>query len=84
MYCAGNVHRLVIDVDLAVGCTYKYLNGGPGSPAFTYVNPKLINSLDPCLSGWLGHEKPFDFSLQYNPAVGIDRMKCIDRFFVSG
>ena len=64
-----------LDVDLAVGCTYKYLNGGPGSPAFTYVNPKLINSLDPCLSGWLGHEKPFDFSLQYNPAVGIDRMR---------
>ena len=64
-----------LDVDLAVGCTYKYLNGGPGSPAFIYVNPNLINSLDPCLSGWLGHEKPFDFSLKYDPASGIDRMR---------
>ena len=64
-----------LEVDLAVGCTYKYLNGGPGSPAFIYVNPNLINSLDPCLSGWLGHEKPFDFSLNYDPASGIDRMR---------
>ena len=64
-----------LDVDFAVGCTYKYLNGGPGSPAFIYVNPNLINSLEPCLSGWLGHENPFDFSLQYNPVSGIDRMR---------
>ena len=64
-----------LDVDFAVGCTYKYLNGGPGSPAFIYVNPNLINSLEPCLCGWLGHENPFDFSLQYNPASGIDRMR---------
>ena len=64
-----------LDVDFAVGCTYKYLNGGPGSPAFIYVNPNLINSLEPCLSGWLGHENPFDFSLKYNPASGIDRMR---------
>ena len=64
-----------LDVDFAVGCTYKYLNGGPGSPAFIYVNPNLINSLEPCLSGWLGHQNPFDFSLQYNPASGIDRMR---------
>ena len=64
-----------LDVDFAVGCTYKYLNGGPGSPAFIYVNSNLINSLEPCLSGWLGHENPFDFSLQYNPASGIDRMR---------
>ena len=64
-----------LDVDFAVGCTYKYLNGGPGSPAFIYVNPNLINSLEPCLSGWLGHENPFDFSLHYNPASGIDRMR---------
>ena len=64
-----------LEVDLAVGCTYKYLNGGPGSPAFIYVNPNLVNSLDPCLSGWLGHENPFDFSLKYDPASGIDRMR---------
>ena len=64
-----------LEVDLAVGCTYKYLNGGPGSPAFIYVNPNLVNSLDPCLSGWLGHKNPFDFSLNYYPASGIDRMR---------
>ena len=64
-----------LEVDLAVGCTYKYLNGGPGSPAFIYVNPNLVNLLDPCLSGWLGHENPFDFSLNYYPASGIDRMR---------
>ena len=64
-----------LEVDLAVGCTYKYLNGGPGSPAFIYVNPNLVDSLDPCLSGWLGHENPFDFSLKYDPAYGIDRMR---------
>ncbi len=64
-----------LEVDLAVGCTYKYLNGGPGSPAFIYVNPNLVNSLDPCLSGWLGHQNPFDFSLNYYPASGIDRMR---------
>ena len=64
-----------LEVDLAVGCTYKYLNGGPGSPAFIYVNPNLVNSLDPCLSGWLGHKNPFDFSLKYDPASGIDRMR---------
>ena len=64
-----------LDVDFAVGCTYKYLNGGPGSPAFIYVNPNLINSLEPCLCGWLGHEDPFDFSLKFNPASGINRMR---------
>ena len=64
-----------LEVDLAVGCTYKYLNGGPGSPAFIYVNPNLVNSLDPCLYGWLGHKNPFDFSLNYYPASGIDRMR---------
>ena len=72
---AAKQNGSLVILDLAVGCTYKYLNGGPGSPAFIYVNPNLINSLDPCLSGWLGHEKPFDFSLKYDPASGIDRMR---------
>lgn len=61
--------------DLAVGCTYKYLNGGPGSPAFLYVRRKLQEQLLPPIWGWLGAEKPFDFDLQYTPAADISRFK---------
>ena len=63
------------DMDYAVGCTYKYLNAGPGSPAFIYVNPKKIDQVKPSLMGWLGHQSPFDFSLNYTPGKGINRMK---------
>jgi kynureninase len=63
------------DIDYAVGCTYKYLNAGPGSPAFIYVNPKKIDQVKPSLMGWLGHQSPFDFSLNYTPGKGINRMK---------
>ena len=63
------------DMDYAVGCTYKYLNAGPGSPAFIYVNPKKIDQVKPSLMGWLGHQNPFDFSLNYTPGKGINRMK---------
>ena len=52
-------------VDLAVGCSYKYLNGGPGSPAFLYVREGLIDSLDNPISGWMGQHRMFDFSLEY-------------------
>jgi kynureninase len=62
-------------VDFAIGCTYKYLNGGPGSPGFIYVRPDLINEIWPLLSGWLGHDKPFSFDLDYIPATGIRRMR---------
>ncbi|MFK7834959.1 MAG: kynureninase [Sulfitobacter sp.] len=61
--------------EFAVGCTYKYLNGGPGAPAFIYVRPDLADSVDPALSGWLGHDSPFDFDLNYRPAKGIERMR---------
>lgn len=63
------------EADFAVGCTYKYLNGGPGAPAFIYVAPKWADKARPALSGWLGHEKPFAFDLNYRPGDGIDRMR---------
>jgi kynureninase len=62
--------------DFAVGCTYKYLNGGPGAPAFLYVSPDLQNRVRPALAGWWGHEAPFAFDLDYRPAPGIIRNQC--------
>jgi len=61
--------------EFAVGCTYKYLNGGPGAPAFIYVHPDVIGSIQPALSGWLGHDAPFAFEPDYRPAIGIERMR---------
>nr|WP_238936919.1 kynureninase [Sulfitobacter geojensis] len=61
--------------EFAVGCTYKYLNGGPGAPAFIYVRPDLADTAEPALSGWLGHANPFDFDLHYTPGKGIERMR---------
>jgi kynureninase len=60
--------------DLAVGCTYKYLNGGPGSPAFVWVAPHLQDSLDQPITGWWGHASPFDMALDFAPAPGVQRM----------
>ena len=61
--------------DFAVGCSYKYLNSGPGGPAFIYVAPRHANLVKPALSGWLGHESPFAFDRDYRPAPGIERMR---------
>lgn len=61
--------------EFAVGCTYKYLNGGPGAPAFIYVRPDIADTVEPSLAGWLGHAAPFAFDLDYKPAPGIDRMR---------
>ncbi|WP_417626294.1 kynureninase [Pararhodobacter aggregans] len=61
--------------DFAVGCTYKYLNSGPGGPAFIYVAPRHAEVARPALSGWLGHEAPFAFDLNYRPGTGIERMR---------
>ena len=61
--------------DFAVGCTYKYLNSGPGGPAFIYVAPKITDEVRPALSGWLGHAAPFAFDLDYRAGNGIDRMR---------
>ncbi|GGH46497.1 kynureninase [Frigidibacter albus] len=61
--------------DFAVGCTYKYLNSGPGGPAFIYVSEALADRARPALSGWLGHEAPFAFDPRYRPGRGIERMR---------
>ena len=61
--------------DFAVGCSYKYLNSGPGGPAFIYVAPRHADVARPALSGWLGHQAPFDFDLDYRPGSGVERMR---------
>ena len=61
--------------ELAVGCTYKFLNGGPGAPAFIYIRPDLIKSCYSILRGWLGHKSPFDFDQNFRKAETIDAMR---------
>ena len=61
--------------EFAVGCTYKYLNGGPGAPAFIYARPDLVSNIEPALAGWLGHDAPFAFETSYRPAQDIERLR---------
>jgi len=61
------------EVEYAVGCGYKYLNGGPGAPGFLYVAREFQGSLESPLTGWMGHASPFDFETQYRPAPGMRR-----------
>lgn len=61
--------------DFAVGCTYKYLNGGPGAPAFIWTHPRHADTARPILQGWMGHDAPFAFDPDYRPARGIERMR---------
>ncbi len=60
--------------DIAVGCSYKYLNGGPGSPAYTWVAPRLQGDLEQPITGWMGHAQPFAMNLDHEPAPGMARM----------
>lgn len=62
--------------DFAVGCGYKYLNGGPGAPAFVWMHPRHEGQVWQPLTGWLGHAHPFDFDSEYLPAPGIQQYQC--------
>ena len=61
--------------EFAVGCTYKYLNGGPGAPAFIYARPDIVGTIEPALAGWMGHQEPFAMEPSYRPAMSIERLR---------
>ncbi|KAK9915188.1 hypothetical protein WJX75_005828 [Coccomyxa subellipsoidea] len=77
-HSAGAVHVDLTgaDVDFAVGCGYKFLNGGPGAPAFLYVAKRLQDKVQQPLTGWFGHAKPFAFEPSFEAAPGIQRFQC--------
>ena len=70
------VDLIAAQADFSIGCGYKYLNGGPGAPAFVWVNPRHAERFWQPLSGWWGHATPFEFTPDYQPAVGITRYLC--------
>lgn len=63
------------NADFAIGCGYKFLNGGPGAPAYLFAASRH-HGATPVLSGWFGHARPFDFEEDYDPAAGIERFQC--------
>ncbi len=67
------IHLNTHYIDMAVGCTYKYLNGGPGAPAFLYVNERISHTLGNPISGWMGQKDLFDFSTNYTPTADISQ-----------
>ena len=76
--CSHSAGSVPIDlngpsVDLAIGCSYKYVNAGPGGPAFLYVRKDLQDQIQNPISGWMGQHKPFEFGLTYKPTAGIRR-----------
>lgn len=73
---AVEVDLTAAGADFAVGCGYKYLNGGPGAPAFAWVDPARIDAISQPLSGWMGHAAPFEFATEYRPAAGITKFLC--------
>ena len=64
------------EADFAIGCGYKYLNGGPGAPAFVWVHARHASRFEQPLSGWFGHAAPFEFTPHYRPAPGVTRYLC--------
>jgi kynureninase len=70
------VDLLGADADFAIGCGYKYLNGGPGAPAFVWAHPRHVDRFWQPLAGWIGHAAPFEFTPAYRPAAGIARYLC--------
>ncbi|MDQ0391789.1 kynureninase [Labrys monachus] len=61
--------------EFAVGCTYKFLNGGPGAPAFIYARPDIVGEVRPALAGWMGHDDPFAMEAAYRPAMSTERLR---------
>lgn len=59
------------DIDFAIGCGYKFLNGGPGAPAFAYIAPRHLGEAQQPIEGWIGHDQPFAFTREYDPADGV-------------
>ncbi len=69
------VDMAACNAEFAVGCSYKYLNGGPGAPAFIYARPDIVQDVQPALSGWLGHDAPFAMERHYRPAMSTERLR---------
>ena len=70
---AVNIDLKKTETKVSIGCSYKYMNGGPGSPAVMYIEKKLQKKLFNPIQGWFGHKNPFDFDSKYIPKVGINR-----------